>query len=71
MAVTIRGEGVVLLSSLVMKAKGIVMDRGMVANMMDMLDVKAILSVAATIAKSSGHISMKKMIVAKTLVSKV
>jgi len=70
-AVTIRGEGVVLLSSLVMKAKGIVMDRGMVANMMDMLDVKAILSVAATIAKSSGHISTKRMIVAKTLLIKV
>ena len=50
-----------------MKAKGIVMDRGMVANMMDMLDVKAILSVAATIAKSLEHISTKRMIVAKTL----
>jgi len=66
-AETIRGEGVVLLSSLVMKGKGIVMDRGMVANMMDMQDVKVILSVAATIAKSLEHISTKRMIVAKTL----
>jgi len=66
-AVTTKEGGAVHLRILVMKEREIVMDQVMEVVMMDMLAVKEIFNVEATIAGSLVFISMRKMIVVKSL----
>ena len=54
-------EDVALQRSLVVKVKGIVMGLVMEVNMMEMLDVKEILFVEATIVKSLVIITIRRM----------
>jgi len=65
--VTIKEGDAALLKTRVVKEREIVMDLVMEVSMMDMMDAREILNVAATTASSLVVSTMKKMIAARNL----